>query len=171
LRWSELFRCAAVIGSGIASGAVAQGPTAADVMQSAREIVATLEQGGGCDLAIYGTPQLDDLTRRWLIAYSAAVGPACDETSAALQRVGLTAEIAFFRRPNSDEVRAEIGKIRTVVRRGFDCLIAFNGEPRFDEESSFWTVRYSTSGHQCGDAGEELERQGKALRIAFHRLR
>jgi hypothetical protein len=139
-------------------------------MQSAREIVATLEAPERCNLVLHGTPQLDDLTQRWLVAYS-GVGPACDEASAALQRAGLTAEIAFFRRPNSDEIRAEIGKIRTVVRRGFDCLIAFNGEPRFDDESSLWTVRYSTSGYQCSEAGEELERHGKALRVAFQRIR
>ena len=168
--WSLTTMAGCMLGTSSASMALAQGPTATDVLQSAREIVATLEEPGRCDLALHGVPQLDELTERWLIAYS-GIGPACDETSAALQRAGVTGEIAFFRRPHEEEIKAELGKIRAAVRRGFDCLISFNGEPSFDDESSLWTVRYYTSGYQCGEAGEELERQGKALRVAFQRFR
>ena len=57
------------------------------------------------------------------------------------------------------------------VRKGFACLISFRGEPRFDDESSLWMVTYYTSGQQCNDAAEELERQGRELRVLFHRMR
>ena len=64
-----------------------------------------------------------------------------------------------------------LGSMRASVRRGFPCLIVFNGEPRFDDESSLWTARYYASGEQCNDATGELERQGRAFRIAFWRIR
>jgi hypothetical protein len=159
-----------VSSAALASVAEAQGPTAADVLRSATEIVATLEMPEQCDISLHGTPVLDDVTARWLIAYS-GVGPACDDASAALQRVGVTANIAFFRRPNSDEIKREIARMRASVRQGFDCLISFNGDLRFDDESNLWTVRYYASGQQCNDAAEELERQGKALRLSFQRFR
>jgi hypothetical protein len=161
---------ATAVGTGLASLADAQGPTSADVKQSATEIVAVLEDPAQCDLSLHGEPVLDELTERWLIAYS-GVGPACDDASARLQRVGIEANIAFYRRPNADEVKALIGQMRASVRRGFDCVINFRGEPQFDDESSRWTVRYYTSGYQCMDAGEELERQGRALRVSFQRIR
>ena len=160
---------AVAVGSSLASVADAQGPTAADVLQSATEIVATLEDPGQCDISLHGEPLLDELTERWLIAYS-GVGPACDDASAQLQRVGVEANIAFYRRPNADEVKLLIGQMRASVRRGFDCLISFRGEPQFDDESSRWSVRYYTSGYQCAEAGEELERQGRELRVSFQRV-
>jgi hypothetical protein len=168
-RLSEIAACAAAIGGGIASTAAAQGPTAADVLQSATQIVAALETPS-CDLSLHGAPQFDELTERWLIAYS-GFGAECENTSALLQREGISASIAFFRRPNADEVKRLIGTIRASVRRGFDCVISFNGEPRFDDDSSVWTVRYYTSGHQCEDAADELARQGRELRVSFQRFR
>jgi hypothetical protein len=168
-RFLELAGCAAAIGASLASPAVAQGPTDADVMQSANGIVAALETAS-CDLSLHGAPQRDELTERWLIAYS-GVGAACEEVSAELQREGLATSIVFFRRPNADEVKRLIGMIRASVRRGFGCLISFNGEPRFDDESSVWTVRYYASGQQCEDATDELQRQGRELRVSFQRFR
>ena len=47
----------------------------------------------------------------------------------------------------------------------------FNGEPRLDDESHLWIVRYYGSGEQCSKAGEELERQGSAFSISFQRIR
>ena len=79
---------AAGVGTGHASLAGAQGPTADDVLQSATEIVTVLEGPAQCDLSLHGAPVWDELTERWLIAYS-GVGPACDDASARLQRVGL----------------------------------------------------------------------------------
>jgi len=159
----------AAVGSSLASLAAAQGPTPADVLQSAKEIISTLEDPAQCDLSLHGEPQLDDLTERWLIAYS-GVGPACDDASARLQRVGMEANIAFYRRPNFSEVKLLIGQMRASVRRGFDCLISFRGEPEFDDDSSRWSVRYYTSGYQCAEAGEELERKGRELRVSFQRV-
>jgi hypothetical protein len=159
----------AAVGTCFASLAVAQGPTAADALQSATEIVATLEDPAQCDISLHGDPLLDELTERWLVAYW-GVGPACDEASTRLQRVGLEANIAFYRRPNADEVKRLIGQMRASVRRGFDCLISFRGEPQFDDESSRWRVRYYTSGYQCTEAGEELERKGRELRVSFQRV-
>jgi len=167
---NRVFALAVAFGGSLASLASAQGPTSADVGQSATEIVALLEDPAQCDLSLHGEPVLDELTERWLIAYS-GVGPACDDASARLQRVGIEANIAFYRRPNADEVKALIGQMRAAVRRGFDCVINFRGEPQFDDESSRWTVLYYASGHQCMDAGEELERQGRALRVSFRRFR
>ena len=160
---------AAAAGSGVVSLAHAQGPTSADVLQSATEIVATLEDSGQCDISLHGEPVLDELTERWLVAYS-GLGPACDDASARLQRVGIEANIAFYRRPNSAEVKLLIGQMRAAVRRGFDCLISFRGEPQFDDESSRWSVRYYTSGYQCTEAGEELERKGREFRVSFQRV-
>jgi hypothetical protein len=160
---------AAAVGLSVAPLAVAQGPTAADVLQRATEIVATLEDPAQCDLSLHGEPLLDEPTERWLVAYS-GVGPACDDASARLQRVGIEANIAFYRRPNFDEVKLLIGRMRASVRRGFDCLISFRGDPQFDDESSRWSVRYYTSGYQCAEAGEELERQGRELRVSFRRV-
>jgi hypothetical protein len=167
-RLTQVAGCAVAIGGSIATAA-AQGPTPADVLQSATQIVAALETAS-CDLSLHGAPQLDELTERWLVAYSGA-GPACENASVLLQREGLSASIAFYRRPNADEVKRLIGTIRASVRRGFDCVISFNGEPRFDDESSVWTVRYYTSGHQCDDAADELQRQGHELRVSFQRFR
>jgi len=167
---NRVFALAVAVGGSPASLASAQGPTSADVLRSATEIVAVLEDPAQCDFSLHGEPVRDELTERWLIAYS-GVGPACDDASARLQRVGLEASIAFYRRPNADEVKALIGQMRASVRRGFDCVINFRGEPQFDDESSRWTVRYYTSGYQCTDASEELERQGRALRVSFQRIR
>ena len=148
----------------------AQPRDADDVLQDALQIVGKLEETEGCDIALHGTPRLDELTGRWLVAYS-GVGAACDDMGATLQQVGMPAEITFFRRPNGDEVKVLIGKMRASVRKGFPCLISLKGEPQFDEDSDLWTVRYYASGEQCGDASGELERQGKAFRIAFRRIR
>src|SRR6185503_6191331 len=160
----------AVAGASIAPMAGAQLPAADDAMTLARELVAKVEQTDGCDLSLHGAPRLDELTNRWLVAYS-GVGPACDDLGAALQRVGLEAEISFYRRPNDDEVMAQIGRMRASVRQGYACQIAFKGEPQFDDETDLWNVRYYASGQQCEDASDELERQGKTLRVVFRRVR
>jgi len=154
----------------IASLAGAQVLLADEAMTLARELVAKVEQTQGCDLSLHGAPRRDELTNRWLVAYS-GVGPACDDLGAALQRVGLEAEISFYRRPNDDEVMAQIGRMRASVRQGYACQIAFKGEPQFDDETDLWNVRYYASGQQCEDASDELERQGRALRVAFRRVR
>jgi hypothetical protein len=169
-RLTEVVASAAVVSGIFASSSHAQSPFAPEVLTSATELVAALEAPGGCDLSIHGAPRFDETTQRWLIAYS-GVGPQCDDTSAALQREGRALGLAFFRRPNSAEVRALMGGMRTSLRRGFDCLLAFHGEPRFDDESALWTVRYSGSGYQCEDAGAELERRGREFRITFYRAR
>ena len=139
-------------------------------MTVARELVAKVEQAQGCDLSLLGAPRLDDLTGRWLVAYS-GVGPACDDLGAALQREGSEAEISFYRRPNDDELMALIGRMRATVRQGYACQISFKGEPRFEDDADLWVVPYYASGQQCADAGDELERQGKTLRVAFRRVR
>jgi hypothetical protein len=89
----------------------------------------------------------------------------------ALQRAGVPAEITFFRRPNSDEVMALIGRMRAAVRRGYPCLIVVKGEPQFEEDVDLWAVRYYASGEFCEDASAELERQGREFRVAFRRVR
>jgi hypothetical protein len=166
--------CGLAAGAAVASTAIAPvthaQPSAAAAMDRAQALVAALEQADQCDLSLHGTAQLDEPTGRWLIAYSGA-GTACDDASAALQQQGIPADIAFFRRPNADEVKVLIGRMRASVRRGFDCLISFNGEPRFDDESTVWAMRYYTSGHQCDDAAEELERQGREYSVSFRRFR
>ena len=162
---------AAVLGSvTVAPFSHAQTYTASEAMERATAIAAELEQAGDCDLALHGSPQLDETSKRWLMAYS-GTGSGCDDAGATLQREGAELEITFFRRPNADEVKALIARMRSSVRKGFGCLISFRGEPRFNDESSLWMVRYYTSGQQCEDAGEELERQGRELRVLFHRLR
>src|SRR5262245_10421251 len=160
----------ALAGASVASLAVAQLLPADDAMTLARELVAEVERAEGCDLSLHGAPKLDELTNRWLVAYS-GVGPACDDVGAALQRVGLEAEISFYRRPNDDELMALIGRMRASVRQGYACQIAFKGKPQFDDETDLWNVRYYASGQQCEDASDELERQGKTLRVAFRRVR
>lgn len=167
-RWLAV--AAAVVSGALASFSGAQGPTDADVMVRALQLVATVEQGQGCDISLHGAPRLDEVTARWLVAYSGA-GAGCDDAGAALQRQGIPAEITFFRRPNSDEVKVLINRIRASVRRGFACQIVVNGEPRFDEDTSLWTVRYYASGRHCADASDVLEREGTELRIAFFRIR
>jgi hypothetical protein len=159
-----------VVSGTLASFSGAQAPAAAEVMDGALQLVATVEEAGGCDISLHGAPQLDEVTGRWLVAYS-GVGTACDDRGAVLQRQGIPAEITFFRRPNGDEVKVLINRIRASVRKGFACQIVFNGEPRFDDASALWTVRYYGSGEHCADASDALERQGTAFRIAFHRIR
>jgi hypothetical protein len=144
--------------------------TAADVMRAALQIVGELERTPGCDFSLHGEPLLDEMTDRWLIAYS-GVGDACEDMGTALQRQGTEAEITFFRRPNDEEVVALIGKMRAAVRRGFPCQISFKGEPAFDAESDLWDVQYYASGDQCEEASNTLERQGKTFRVAFSRIR
>lgn len=155
---------------GMALPAASQLLPADDAMSLARELVAKLEQPDRCDISLHGAPRLDDLTKRWLVAYS-GVGPTCDDLGAALQRVGLEAEISFYRRPNDGELMALIGQMRASVRRGYACQISFKGEPEFDSDSDLWRVPYYASGQQCDDASDELERQGKTLRVAFRRVR
>jgi hypothetical protein len=161
---------AAAAAAGLALLAHAQTPAVNEVMYQALALVAKLEKTEGCDLSLHGAPQLDELTDRWLVAYS-GVGAACDDMGAALQREGMAADISFFRRPNSDEVKALLGQMRASVRRGFTCLLVFNGEPQLDDDTDRWTVRYYGSGDQCSEAGEELERQGRAFSISFRRIR
>jgi hypothetical protein len=160
----------ALAGTCVVSLAVAQLLPADDAMTLARELVAEVEQVERCDLSLHGAPKLDELTNRWLVAYS-GVGPGCDEVGATLQRVGLEAELSFYRRPNDDEVMALIGRMRASVRQGYACQIAFKGEPQFDDETDLWKVRYYASGQQCEDASDELERQGRTFRVAFRRVR
>lgn len=149
----------------------AQTSAADDVLYHALQIVAKLEEESpGCHLSLHGAPRHDETTDRWLVAYS-GVGTACDDMGESLQRLGVPAEITFFRRPNADEVRTLASRMRTSVRKGFPCLLVFHGEPRFDEDEDLWVMRYSGSGHECAEAGEELERQGKALGVAFYRWR
>jgi hypothetical protein len=160
---------AAVVSACIALPCSAQAP-ADDVMVHALQIVGELEDTQRCDISLHGTPRLDELTDRWLVAYS-GVGPACDDMGAALQRAGMPAEITFFRRPNSDEVKALVGRLRATVRRGFPCQLSINGEPQFDADADLWIVRYYASGDECEAASAELVSQGKAYRIAFQRVR
>jgi len=167
-RW--LAAAAAFASGSSASFCAAQTPASADVTYRALELVAKLEQTERCDISLHGEPRLDEITGRWLVAYS-GVGAGCDDTGAALQREGIPEEITFFRRPNSDEVKALIGQMQASVRKGFACLIVVKGEPQFDADSDLWNVRYYGSGTQCDDASGELERQGKAFRIAFRRVR
>lgn len=150
--------------------ASAQTYTAPEALERATAIVAELEQANDCDLTVHGYPQLDETTERWLIAYS-GTGLGCDDAGAALQQAGADIDVTFFRRPNLDEVKALVARMRASVRKGFSCLIAFRGEPRFNDESTAWMVTYYTSGQQCDDAGEELERQGRELRVLFQRMR
>lgn len=166
----EIAASVAIGSASIASLSSAQTPAAVEVMQDALQIVTQLEDTEDCDISLLGTPRLDELTGRWLVAYS-GVGAVCDDMGATLQQVGMPAEITFFRRPNGDEVKVLIGKMRASVRKGFPCLISLKGEPQFDEDSDLWTARYYASGEQCDDASGELERQGKAYRIAFRRIR
>lgn len=161
---------AALVSAAFSPESLAQTYTAAEALERATAIAAELEQAGDCNLELHGYPQLDETTERWLIAYS-GTGPGCDDAGAALQREGAELEIAFFRRPNADEVKTLIARMRSSVRKGFACLISFRGEPRFDDESNIWMVPYYTSGQQCSDAAEELERQGRELRVLFQRLR
>jgi len=155
----------------LASAPSAQSPDAADdVMRAALQIVGELERTAGCDFSLHGEPLLDEMTDRWLIAYS-GIGAGCDDLGAALQERGVAAEITFFRRPNDEEVVALIGKMRAAVRRGFPCQISFKGEPAFDADSDLWDVQYYASGDQCDEASGTLERQGKAFRVAFRRIR
>jgi len=161
---------AAVVSASFAAWSSAQTSAADDVLYHALQIVSKIEETAGCDLSLHGRPQLDELTDLWLVAYS-GVGTACDDLGAALQRAGMPAEITFFRRPNGDEVMVLAGRMRASVRRGYPCQISFKGEPEFDEESSLWSMRYYASGEQCGDASDELERQGRSFRISFRRVR
>lgn len=150
--------------------AIAQTYTAPEALERAAAIAAELERTGDCNLALHGDPQLDETTQRWLIAYS-GTGLGCDDAGAALQREGADIDVTFFRRPNADEIKTLIARMRASVRKGFACLISFRGEPRFNDESSLWLVTYYTSGQQCSDAAEELERQGRELRVLFNRIR
>ncbi len=152
------------------ASALAQSPLASNVIDRAQELVAKVEQTPGCEISLHGAPRLDELTSRWLVAYS-GVGPACDDLGAALQREGIADEISFYRRPNDDELMALIGRMRATVRQGYACQIAFKGEPQFDDETDLWNLRYYASGQQCEDASDELERQGKTLRVVFRRVR
>jgi hypothetical protein len=161
---------AAVVSGSLSSLSRAQTPAGGDVMYHALQIVAMIEETEGCDISLHGAPRLDELTDRWLVAYSGA-GERCDDVGAALQAQGVPAEISFFRRPNGDEVKALIGRMRASVRRGFPCLIVLKGDPQFDQDADLWAARYYASGEECDNASGELERQGQAFGIAFRRIR
>jgi hypothetical protein len=166
----EIAAGVAVVSASIVSLSSAQTPAADDVMNGALQIVAKLEETEGCDISLHGAPRRDEFSGHWLVGYS-GVGALCDDRGAELQRAGVPAEITFFRRPNGDEVKLLIGQMRASIRRGFPCLIALRGEPQFDEEADLWVAPYYASGGECDDASGELERQGKAFRIAFRRFR
>ena len=114
-RW--LIARVALAGASIASLAGAQLLPADDAMTLALELVAKVEQNEGCDISLHGAPRLDDLTNRWLVAYS-GVGPTCDDLGAELQREGLPAEMSFYGRPNDEEVLAQFGSLSWSFRLG-----------------------------------------------------
>jgi hypothetical protein len=119
-----------------------------------------------CSIKTRGTPRFDGFSNTWLVAYMAH-GADCDEAGDALRRLGKDRSLVFFRRPDSEQVRVLIASIRASVAPAFHCPITLQGEPRFDEGSGYWSVRFAASGPGCGDAAIELSRLGADYQIQF----
>jgi hypothetical protein len=133
--------------------------------------VPTLEAEIPCDVTLLGEPRFDEPSSQWLVAYT-AVGDACDDMSAGLLGQGEPAGVAFYRRPNAEQVKTLIGRTRRTVELAFGCRIELKSEPRFEETSNLWIVEYgSPGGVDCGGAQEELARAGRELGIGFWRRR
>jgi len=143
-------------------------PTSADVRARAETLADEAERNRACDLAIHGDPHREP-DGRWLVAYSAS-GEACDAAGDALRARGAALDIVFFRRPNRDEVLALINQIRSSVGGAFGCRISIRDEPLLDESTSWWTVAFVAAGNNCGDAADELSRQGREIMIGFARV-
>jgi len=143
-------------------------PSGADVRVRAESLADEAERNHACDLAIHGDPHLEP-DGKWLVAYSAS-GEACDAAGDALRARGAALDIVFFRRPNQDEVVELINRIRSAVSGAFGCRISLRGDPQLDESTSWWTVSYFASGNNCGDATDELSRQGREVMIGFSRV-
>jgi hypothetical protein len=77
--------------------------------------------------------------------------------------------LVFFRRPDADQVRAWIARVRREVGPAFGCPIAIRGEPTFDDATGYWMVTYSAAGPGCDDASEELGRRGEQMQVYFVR--
>jgi hypothetical protein len=132
--------------------------------------VPALEAEIACDVTVHGAPRYDDFSSQWLVAYSAA-GDACDDMSVRLLRYGEPVGVAFYRRPNAEQVKNLISRTRRTVELAFACRIVLKSEPRFEETSSLWIVEYaSPGGADCSGAAGELARAGRELGIAFWRV-
>jgi len=135
------------------------------IQRTAAEIAASVSSSS-CSIVLRGAPRFDGLENTWLVAYMAA-GGSCDAASAELRRLGKDSALVFFRRPDSNQVRALITNIRASVQSAFHCPITLRGEPRFDDDSGYWTVTFLASGPACGDVDAALGLLGADYQIRF----
>jgi hypothetical protein len=160
--------CVLLLG-GLPRMAAAQAATAESLAPRVGALVAELEHTFACDVAVLGEPRFDEFSRQWLVAYSVEGGD-CDTLTRELKHRSTELGVTFYRRPNAAEVRGLIGNIRRSVELGFGCRISLKGEPRLDEQSDLWSVTYLASGRSCAAAEDEIQRQGRELRIFFLRM-
>ena len=143
----------------------AQEDDVALMQRTAAEIAASVSSSH-CSIELRGAPRFDGLENAWLVAYMAA-GGNCDAASAELRRLGKDSALVFFRRPDSNQVRALIANIRASVQSAFHCPITLRGEPRFDDDSGYWTVMFLAPGRACGDVDAALALLGADYQIRF----
>ncbi len=146
--------------------AAAQEDAASAPRDHVAEVLEALKTSYACEITVHGEPRLDEPSRTWLVAYSAA-GDDCDAAAQALQRRGTPLGLTFFRRPTLGQARALIAEMRRSAEAAFGCRITLRGDPQFNELTTQWTVAYLAAGSGCEEAAEELRREGAELQIFF----
>jgi len=138
--------------------------------QQASDLVTAVERDFACDITVHGAPRFDASSNTWLVAFS-ATGDDCEAAAGELASRGRLLGAAFYRRPNAGEINGLAQRITADVSRGFHCSVTVRGEPRFDEQSAYWTVAYSALGSDCRDAEQALRESGRELQIVFLPIR
>ena len=151
---------------GIVARSSAQDADSEIIQRTAAAIAASVSSNNQCAIELRGAPRFDGLENAWLVAYMAA-GGTCDAAGAELKRLGKDSALVFLRRPDSNQVRALITNIRASVQSAFHCPISLRGEPRFDDDSGYWTVMFLASGPSCGDVDAALSLLGADYQIRF----
>ena len=149
--------------------ASADAPSADAIDVETARAIDALRPKFACELSVHGEPRFDEFSSKWLVAYTASGATDCDAAALALQQAGANLSIAFYRRPDREQVDHLLVGLRQSVRAAFGCIISIVGEPQFDETSASWSVTYLAEGAACDDAAQELGRRGAELQIYFNR--
>jgi hypothetical protein len=147
----------------------AQATGFSDLGQRLAQVVATVDSQFDCTIQTHGEPRMDESSRQWLAAFSAA-GADCDPAIDALRGEGAALGIVLFRRPTPDQLREIVAEMIRSVESTSACRITVRRDPQLQDITSRWFVSYRAAGEGCEEADEELRRQGRVYDIEFIRM-
>lgn len=147
----------------------AQATGFSDLGHRLAQVVATVDSQFACKVRMHREPRMDESSRQWLAAFSAA-GPDCDPAIDALRDEGAALGVVFFRRPTPDQLKGLVAEMIRSVESASACRITIHRDPQLQDVSSRWFVSYRAAGDGCEEADEELRRQGRVYDIVFIRM-